>query len=426
MDGYYFFRTQQLAGLVLSLLLLLSAGSVTAIESCAALNLNGKDAFSGAGVEKGAPSYVHINHILQLTNDVERRSALREQIASLQSAHVVETQALIPRLQIALAHSELRLGNPDEAMNVLRKVPLGSTQTAAALLLMGEVAHSTDSLEKANAWIQHAAQLYPYQPETIEGLLRASQWQTDLEEALPLLIQARSLADSQLYAISKIVNQSNSATFIQSLGLAKPNADIWSLTNEALTDPAFAIAFMDHQKSLSFRNCLKEHMERLANHRVNNPSLVRDLGQTLQQLDALLPIARASLSLAEGSYMESAQYLKHCAPNTNLCSAHKLQQKIRGQKLTQMRNSVRLMEQQRSFLLSEQNKLHERIRNEQRDMAAIGLALLQKDSESQRVMVELLQRALEKSYVRWRELSARAHFELASTQDKLIKQSAKH
>lgn len=426
MDGYHFFRTRQLAGLVLSLLLTVSVNSANAIESCSALNLNSQDATSGVGEEKDTTSYVYINHILQLTNDVERRSALREQIASLQSSHAVETQALLPRLQIALAHSELRLGNPDAATNALRKVPLASTQAAAALLLMGEAARSTGSLEKANAWIQHAAQLYPHQPETIEGLIRASQWQTNLQEALPLLLQARSLADNQLHTISELVNQSQSAAFVQSLGLEKPNADIWSLTNEALTDPAFALALIDHQKSLSFRNCLQEHMEKLTNHRAKNPSFIHDLGQTVQQLDALLPAARDTLIKEEESYLEAARYLKHCPPENNECQSRIQLHKLQGQELTQARNRFQKMAQQRKFFQSEQKKLQERIRDEQRDMAAIGLALLQKDSVSQKIMVELLQRTLEKSFVRWRELSARAHFELASIQDKLLKQSAQH
>lgn len=423
MAGHLRFSTKQLLGHAFFLSFAFSVGNAGAAESCASL----PDAASGvrpvATAMQDAPDYVAINRVLQLTDDVERRARLQAEIAGMTSSKQPEAMALVPRLRIALAYSEIRLGNPAAAMAELRQVPLESSQAATALVLLGEVTRQAESAAKAGTWILHAAELYPRQPETIEGLLLAAQWQKSDQQALPFLLRATSLADTQFAAVSALLEQMNSAGFIDSLAVKNPDPLLWSLASEALTDPAFTAAHEIHQQSRTFRDCLQDHMGRLAALQEKNPALIRDLGQTLQQLDVLLPAARAELPGIESAFLESARALKHCREQGSDC---RLQQAVRdgqGQELTRMRNRLRIMERQHRFLMAEQQRLLDRSQAEQKDMAALGMTLLKRNVESRQIMAAVLQQTLEKSQTRWQDLSARAHFELASAQERLLRQS---
>lgn len=122
----------------------------------------------------------------------------------------------------------------------------------------------------------------------------------------------------------------------------------------------------------------------------------------------------------EAEFLNSARALKHCQQKSSDCDDLRQRRNRQGQELTQMRNRLQIMEQQRRFLMSEQQKLADRWQAEQRDMSALGLAILQKKSESRQIMAELLQKTLEKSRAQWQQLSARVHFQLAATQESLL------
>lgn len=423
MAGHFCFNTKQLLGHALFLSFAFSVGNADAAESCAAFPEVVPDTSSFGTTMRDAPDYIGINRILQLTDDVERRARLKDEISDLKSGRQPEATVLVPRLQIALAYSEIRLGHPAAAMAVLRQVPLESSQAATALVLLGEVTRQEESSAKAGTWILHAAQLYPRQPETIEGLLLAAQWQANDGQALPFLLRAKALVDPQFAAVSALLEQTKAAGFIDSLAMKNPDPLLWSLASEALTDPAFAAAHESHQQSRTFRDCLQGYMGRLAALQEKNPTLIRDLGQALQQLDVLLPAARAELPDIERTYLESARALKQCRGQGSDCPLQQALRDRQGQELTQVRNQLRLMEQQRRFLMTEQQRLLERSQAEQKDMAALGTELLRRSVESRQIMAAVLQQTLEKSRTRWQDLSARVHFQLGSTQERLLRQS---
>lgn len=420
MAGYSSLKTKHLLGIVAAFSCLLSVDGAFAVEACESLPEPQPAMQTLAYVREGRVDYVAINRILQLTDDAERRQHLRAQISAITAGRQYEATALLPRLQIALAHSELRLGNPEAAVLALRQVPLESAQAASALVLLGEATRLADSTDKAGTWILHAAQLYPHQPETVEGLLLAASWQSSPANALPFLRQAKSLADAQLDAVTTLLQQVNAPDFPNSPVLDKPDAALWSLAHEALTDPAFAMAQQQHRESQAFRDCLQAHMLALAAHRERNPTLIRDLGQALQQLDVLLPVARNELPRMETGFMETAHAFKVCQQGNANCEELQRRRDRQGRELTQLRNRLQIMEQQRRFLTSEQQKLLSRWQAEQKDMAALGMAVMQKKSESRQIMAELLLATLTKSLERWQDLSARVHFRLATTQESLL------
>jgi hypothetical protein len=420
MDGYPFFKTKQLLALAAFFSFLFTMEDAFSTEACSSLPELQAQAPSAVNLAEGAPDYIAINRILQLTDDAERRHRLRSQIKPVTVGNQTDAMALLPRLHIALAHSELRLGNPAAAVNALRQVPLESSQAASALVLLGEATRLAESADKAHTWILHAAQLYPHQPETVEGLMLAASWQNTPAKARPYLLQAKALASAQLGTVTTLLQRVKAPDFPHSLALNAPDPALWSLANEALTDPAFALAQQSHHQSLAFRDCLQAHMLAQATHRKKNPTLIRDLGQALQQLDALLPAMKNERQKIEAEFLNSARALKHCQQKSSDCDDLRQRRNRQGQELTQMRNRLQIMEQQRRFLMSEQQKLADRWQAEQRDMSALGLAILQKKSESRQIMAELLQKTLEKSRAQWQQLSARVHFQLAATQESLL------
>lgn len=58
-------------------------------------------------------------------------------------------------------------------------------------------------------------------------------------------------------------------------------------------------------------------------------------------------------------------------------------------------------------------------------MTRIGRQLMQQNAENRAIMTELLQAALARSRAQWQELSARAHYELARTQEALLHTQAR-
>lgn len=415
-------NTRQVLGNASILLLIFASGLARAGTTCESA-VPGADSIPPASAEHpDALQYGEINRAMLQTDDVQRRSQLNDLIARLSSTAHAENDALLPRLQIALAYSEIRLGNTSSAIAILKQVPLESSQAASALVLLGEVTYRTGSTETATSWILHAANLYPQKPEVITGLLSAAEWQKYAHDALPLLLQAKLLVDDQFHLVSDLMQRSRSSDFIESLGLEHPDTVLWSFASEALTDPAFVHAKQSHLASRSASLCLQTHLEKANALRDKNPTLIRDLDLALQDLDVLIPKAQKALIADEASFLDIAQRYKHCHKNGQDCHELRAARDLQGRRLTSLRNRLHNMEQQHRFLEAEQKSISGRWIAEQRAMSAVGMRLMQQNSENRQIMKVLLQQALVKSHAQWQELSANVYFRLANAQNENIKE----
>lgn len=370
------------------------------------------------------PDYGAINRVLLLTDDAQRRTALRHLLSELSTAAFAEKSALADRLRIALAHTDIRLGNTAAAVTSLKTISLDSSQAPEALVLLATATQQQDPAS-ATPWVWHAAELFPHSPTSVEGLLLAAGWQRDHADALPLLTHARFLADQQFAAVTALIEQSVHVDFLESLSLTAPDPLLWSLTRTALTDPAFSEAQNRHAQARAFSRCLQQHLEKSRLLREQHPALLQDLGVTLEQLRTLLPAGRVAMTEKEAAFLQSAQAFKHCRQSGHDCHDLSLQRDQQGRELTRLRNSLRTMEQQQTFLAAEQQRLLQRWQKEQQQMTRIGRQLMQQNAENRAIMAELLQAALARSRAQWQELSARAHYELARTQEALLHTQAR-
>lgn len=420
MAGNSHCNTKQLLGHALAFMLLLAFGQAAAVETCGSSPIKEQGTSNSAIREKNILDYAVINRVMLLTDDVQRRKQLLDLIGSLASVPRVENSALLPRLQIALAHTEIRLGKPEKAAVLLKQVSLDSSQAPAALVLLAEATRQSENVEKATSWILNAADLFPQKPDIIEGLLSAAQWQTERQHALVLLLQAKTLVDTQLNAVSLLLHQSHATGFIESVSLENPDPLLWSLAHETFTDPAFALAHRNQTASRALHECLQVHLEKTSTYREENPTLIRDLGMALQQMEILLPAAKTELREIEHIFLDTAKQLKQCQQNGKDCNELRLARDREGRVLTSLRNRVQNMEHQRRFLADEKKKLVARWQAEQHNMAVIGLALLQQNTENHQIMTGLLQQALAKSKAQWQQLAGRVYFQLASVQESMI------
>lgn len=415
-------NTKQVLGYTSILMLIFAWGPANAGTACeSAVSGTGSTPPASAG-HPDALEYGEINRAMLQADDVQRRSQLNDLIVRLSSTTHAENDALLPRLQIALAYSEIRLGNTGSAIAILKQVPLESSQAASALVLLGEATYRTGSTETATPWILHAANLYPQRPEVITGLLSAAEWQKERHDALSLLMQAKSLVDNQFRLVSDLMQRSRSADFVESLGMEPPDAVLWSFAHEALTDPAFVHARQSHQASRSASLCLQAHLEKANALRNRNPTLIRDLDLALQDLNVLIPNAQRSFIADEASFLDIAKNYKNCHKSGQDCHELSVIRDLHGRRLTSLRNRLRNMEQQRKFLEAEQKGLSARWIAEQRATSAVGLELMQQNSENRQIMKVLLQQALVKSHAQWQELSANVYFRLANAQNESIKE----
>lgn len=414
-------NTKQVLGNASILLLIFALSLARAGTTCESAAPDTDSTAPASAARTDVLEYGEINRAMLQTDDVQRRSQLNDLIARLSSTAHAENDALLPRLQIALAYSEIRLGNTSSAIAILKQVPLESSQAASALVLLGEVTYRTGSTETATSWILHAANLYPQKPEVITGLLNAAEWQKNAYDALPLLLQAKVVVDNQFHLVSDLMQRSRSAGFIESLGLETPDTVLWSFASEALTDPAFVHAKQSHLTSRSATLCLQAHLEKANALRDKNPTLIRDLDLALQDLDVLIPNAQKALIADEASFLDIAHSYKHCHKNGQDCHELRAARDLHGRKLTSLRNRLHNMEQQHRFLEAEQKNISGRWIAEQRAMSALGLELIRQNSENHQVMKELLQQALVKSHAQWQELSANVYFRLANAQNENIK-----
>ncbi|HEX4938920.1 MAG TPA: hypothetical protein VFX11_09610, partial [Candidatus Kapabacteria bacterium] len=177
-----------------------------------------------------------------------------------------------------------------------------------------------------------------------------------------------------------------------------------------------------HAQARAFSRCLQQHLEKSRLLREQHPTLLQDLGTTLEQLHTLLPAGRVAVSEKEATFLLSAQALKHCRQSGHACSDLASARDQQGRELTRLRNSLRTMEQQRTFLAAEQQRLLQHWQKEQQQMTQIGRQLMLQNAGNRTIMTELLQMALARSQAQWQALSARAHFELARTQEALLRQ----
>ena len=420
MAGNSHCTTKQLLGHASAFMLLLAFGQAVAVETCGVPPVTQQGTSNSTIIDKNILDYAAINRVMLLTDDVQRRKQLLDLIGSLAAVPRVENSALLPRLQIALAHTEIRLGKPEQAAVLLKQVSLDSSQAPAALVLLAEATRQSESVEKATSWILNAADLFPQKPDIIEGLLSAAQWQTEPQHALVLLLQAKSLVDTQLNAVSQLLQQSQATGFIESVSLENPDPVLWSLAHETFTDPAFALAHRNQTVSRAFHECLQAHLEKTSTYREENPTLIRDLGMALQQMEILLPAAKTELREIEHVFLDTARQLKQCQQNGKDCNELRLARDREGRVLTSLRNRVQNMEHQRRFLADEKKKLVARWQAEQHNMSVIGMALLQKNTQNHQIMTGLLQQALEKSERQWQQLAGRVYFQLASVQESMI------
>lgn len=415
-------NTRQVLGNASILLLIFASGLARAGTTCESAVPRTGSTLPASTEQADVLEYGEINRAILQTDDVQRRSQLNDIIARLSSTAHAENDALLPRLQIALAYSEIRLGNTRSAIAILKQVPLESSQAASALVLLGEETHRMGSTETATSWILHAANLYPQRPEVITGLLSAAEWQKERHDALSLLMQAKSLVDHQFRLVSDLMQRSRSAGFVESLDLESPDTVLWSFAHEALTDPAFVHARQSHQSSRSASLCLQAHLEKANALRDRNPTLIRDLDLALQDLNVLIPNAQKALIADEASFLNVAQRYKHCHKNEQDCHELLAARDLQGRGLTSLRNRLHNMEQQRRFLETEQKNISTRWITEQRAMSALGMELMRQKSGNRQLMKELLQQALVKSHARWQELSANVYFNLANAQNENIKE----
>lgn len=420
MAGNSHCTTKQLLGHALAFMLLLAFGQAAAVETCGSSPVKQQASSNSATIDKNIPDYAAINRVMLLTDDVQRRKQLLDLIGSLASVSRAENPALLPRLYIALAHTEIRLGNPENAASLLKKVSLDSSQAPAALVLLAEATRLSGNVENATSWILNAADLFPQKTEIIEGLLSAAQWQTDHQHALVLLLQAKGLVDTQLNAVTVLLQQSHAPGFMETISIERPDPVLWSLARETFTDSAFALAHRNQTASRAFHECLQAHLEKISTYHEENPTLIRDLGMALQQMERLLPAAKTELSEIEHIFLDTARQLKQCQQNGKDCNELRLARDRDGRLLTNLRNRVQHMEHQRRFLADEKKKLVARWQAEQRDMTVISLALLQQNTENHQIMTGLLQQALGKSKNQWQQLAARVYFQLASVQESMI------
>lgn len=417
MDGRFSSMTRQLPGLLVMLPLAFVAPAATAEHACPTSPADTPAKYITE--QEQEPDYGDINRVLLLTDDVRRRPALRNLLDNISARAFAEKPALTDRLRIALAYTDIRLGNAGAAIALLKTISLDSSQAPEALVLLATAIQQQDPAA-AIPWVLHAADLFPHSPTSVKGLLLAAGWQREHADALPLLVRARYLADQQFEAVTELQGRSTQADFLESLSLASPDPLIWSLTRSALTDTAFSDAHRKHLQARAFSRCLQQHLERSHLIREQNPALLRDLGAALEQLQTLLPDGRASLIEKETTFLQAAQALKNCRHSGETCSDLAIARDQQGRELTRLRNSLRTMEQQQKFLVAEQQRLLQRWQREQQQMTQIGRQLMQQNAENRTIMRELLEAALARSKTQWQELSARSHFELARTQEVLL------
>lgn len=416
MDGRFGSVTRVLPGLLVMLSLACRVTSATAEQACPA---TAPSAIPAKYIAEQGPDYGDINRVLLLNDDAQRRTALRHLLRDISTKAFAEKSALTDRLIIALAHTDIRLGNADAAITLLKAISLDSTQAPEALVLLATATRQRDPAS-AIPWVLHAADLFPHSPISVEGLLLAAGWQREHADALPLLARARYLADHQFEVVTELQERSTQADFLESLSLAAPDPLTWSLTHTALTDTAFSDAHRKHLQARAFSRCLQQHLEKSRLLRDQNPALLQDLGATLDQLRTMLPAERASVMEKETIFLQTAQALKHCRQAGETCTDMAAARDQQGRELNRLRKSLRTMEQQQTFLTSEQQRLLRHWQKEQQQMTQIGLQLMQQNAENRAIMRELLEAALARSRTQWQELSARAHFELARTQENLL------
>jgi hypothetical protein len=369
---------------------------------------------------KPVPNYGTINRTLFLTDEEQRRKALRLLLDEFSTKEFIEKPALTDYLRIALAHTEFRLGHIDTAIALLKTIPLDSTKAPEALALLATFVQQQHGSAAATPWMLHAAELFPYSPASVEGLINAAQWQLQPRAALPLLMHARQLADNQLVAVMALQKHSLTAGFLDTFSLATPDPLVLSLLQNALIDPAFSHAREQQEQARAFSLCLQAHLEKYRIAHEKNPTLPQDLGVTLDQLHTLLPLAKVNLVESEEVFLRTARSAKACLKENPECADLVAARDHQGRDLTRLRNSLKTMEQQKIFLESEQKRLLLRWQEGQRQITHIGRQLMQQSAASRAIMTELLQSALEQSGKQWQALSARAHFELARTQETLL------
>lgn len=419
MAGRFSSATKFLLGFTLFTALFSGAAPVNAAPACPALSSLRDTA--GVGADQG-PDYGNINRILLTQDDELRRQQLRALLHSTSKREFAEKPVLVDRLRIALAQTDIRLGNATAAMAQLKSIALDSPQAAEALVLLATAVRLQDGDDDAMRWIAHAADLFPHSPVAVEGLLLAADWQADHAVALPLLAKARKLANQHVAAVSALELRAQTPDFLSELSLANPDPLLWSLAHTALTDTAFALAHDQDSQARAFLDCLQRHLEESLALRDQNPSLLKDLGVTLDQLRTLLPAAGVALAARESEFLQTAQALRHCRQSVQPCDGLAAQRDQQGQELTQLRNSLRIMQQQQRFLAAEQQRLRQRWQKEQEKMTQIGRHLLQQSAESRAIMMTILRSALSRSKATWQDLLARTYFQLGRTQESLLAQ----
>lgn len=416
MAGYCHAPTKRLLGVAFFAVLSMGTSPVKAAATCPALSSPADDSRAA----DASPDYGHINRVLLMQDDAQRRQQLRGLLNTISTQEFAEKAVLADRLRIALAHTQLRLGDIGAAIAQLKRVALDSPQAADALVLLATAVQRQDGNAAALPWIAHAADLFPHAPVTTEGLLLAAGWQPDHAAALPWLTRARELAEQHFTAVATLQQRAQAPDFLSTLSLDDPDPLVWSLTHSALTDPAFTHAHETEIQARAFRDCLQQHLQESRQWREQNPALLSDLGSTLEQLRTLLPAAREALATRESEFLQTAQSLRHCRSSGQSCEALSTRRDQQGREVTRLRNSLRTMAQQQRFLAAEQQRLLQRWQKEQEQMTLVGRQLMQQGADSRAIMTALLQTALARSKVTWQDLLARTHYELARAQEGLL------
>ena len=113
MAGFFRSLTKHLLGISVMMPLAMGVHAAVVGQACP---VTSTDHHPAEVLTEQGPDYGAINRVLLLSDDGQRRTALRHLLSELSTTTIAEKSALADRLRIALAHTDIRLGNTAAAV----------------------------------------------------------------------------------------------------------------------------------------------------------------------------------------------------------------------------------------------------------------------------------------------------------------------
>lgn len=356
--------------------------------------------------------FSRINQAMLQTDPAQRIAHISLLLGELDNHQDALTSEISSRLRLSLAQALVQKSDLKKAKSVLREVSLDSIFSDKAIFMMAEIEAANGNLKEATQWMLRLSRQFPEQPNSVRGLLKAANWQSDDAMTLALLNEANRISDQTLQQITVLEKQLQSPDFFNSESLEKPSPLLYQLTRKALLDSSFKIAREEQKEALAQLSCMSNYLEKQSDLLSEKRNLIAELGGPTQRLVSELEIAKLAMPEREKIFLAKASELKTCKKDGKNCQDLENRYNALGKQLTGWRNRIRVLEQKSAFLHDQRSSLQSRLVAENRRALGLTRLLIDKKAKATAVLNPLLQQAVSEAAAEWKEVATMSHEQL--------------